>query len=56
MNNKTPFHLYGSEAILGAEGKRPNVTKDTPIALTAQEMPRVWGAVSLEPWTEDQII
>lgn len=32
--------------------KRPNITKDAPIAFTAQEIPRVWGAVSQEPWIE----
>lgn len=26
----------------GTEHKRPDVTKDAPIALTAQEIPRVW--------------
>ena len=44
-----PFHLYDSKAISGTEDKRPNIiTKDAPIALIAQEIPRVWGAVSQE--------
>ena len=45
-----PFHLHGSEAFSGTEDKRPNIlTKDVPIPLTIQEIPRVLGAVSLEP-------
>ena len=40
-----PFRLYGSEGISGTEDKRPNImTEDAPIALIAQEIPRVWGS------------
>lgn len=36
--------------ISATEDQRPNViTKDPPIAVLAQEMPRVWGAVSQGP-------
>ena len=50
MNNKILlFYLYGSEAFSGTEDKRPNrITKYTPIALIAQKIPRIWGAVSQE--------
>lgn len=42
MNSKMPLHLYGSEAILGTKDKRPSIkTIVAPIALTAQEIPRV---------------
>ena len=38
-----PFYLYGSKAVLGTEDKRPNmITKDAPIALITQEIPKVW--------------
>ena len=38
-----PFRPYSSEAISGTEGKRPNIiTKDAPVALTAQEILRFW--------------
>ena len=37
-----PFHLYGSEVIIGTEEKRPTIiTKDAPLALINQEIPRV---------------
>ena len=43
---RNPFHLYGSETISGTEDKRPNIaTKDAPIALIAQEIARVLGAL-----------
>ena len=39
MNNKNPFYLYGPEE---SEDKRPNIiTKDAPIALIDQKIPRV---------------
>ena len=40
---KITFHFYGSEAISGTEDKRPNsiITKDAPIALPDQEIPRL---------------
>lgn len=44
-----PLPLYVSEAILRTEDNRPNViTKDAPIALITQEIPRVLEAVSPE--------
>lgn len=46
---------YGSEAILRPESKRPNITKDAPIALLAQRIPRVWGTVSQEPGMKTKI-
>lgn len=48
MNIKTQFHFYGSEVCLITENKRPNTTKDAPIALIAQEIPRVLRNVSQE--------
>lgn len=51
------FHLYGSEAFSGTEDKRPNmITKYTPIALIAQESPRIWGAVSQEHGQRQNIL
>lgn len=50
--NKTPFHLGGSEVILGTENKQTDWTKDAPIALITQEIPGVWGAVSQGSWME----
>ena len=38
--NRTPISPCGSE------DKSPSGTKDASVALTAQEPPRVWGAVS----------
>lgn len=57
MENKIPILPYGSETILGIEGKTPNIMmKDATIALTAQEIPRVWDAVSQELWTNTKYI
>lgn len=51
MNKRHPFHLCDPEAFSGT--KRPNIiTKDSPIALTAQEIPRALGAT--EPGTRDR--
>ena len=37
------FHLFGTEAILGAYSKRLNfIIKDAPVAPIAQEIPRFW--------------
>ena len=50
-----PFHLYDSVVIWGTKHKRPNIIrKDIPIALMAQERPRVWG-VSSQKQNKDQI-
>ena len=39
-----PFHLDGSEEISGTKDKGPNRTeKGNPIALIAQDIPKVWG-------------
>ena len=52
ISNKTLSNLYGSEVISGTENKRPSVmTKDAPLALIAQKIPRVLGAMSQELWT-----
>ena len=48
------FHFYGSGVISGTEGERANiVTKDSPIALIAQEIPRVLPG-SWEPGVMDE--
>ena len=48
----THFTFIVSEVFSGTEDERPNImTKDAFIAATAQEIPRLWGAVSQEPWT-----
>lgn len=41
-------HLFGPEMFLVIEDEKPNITKDVPIALIDQEIPRVWGAMSQE--------
>ena len=44
-------YLYGSEVILGTEGREPSImTKDTHFAVIAQEIPQIWGAVNQEQW------
>lgn len=57
MNNKTPIYLNGSEGISGSKDQRPNntKTKGAPIALTAQEIPRVSRAVTQEPWMKTKV-
>lgn len=51
MNKETIIHLYASEGFQELRTKRPNIiTKGAPIALTSQEIPEVWGAVSQELW------
>lgn len=52
-----PFYLYGSEAISRTEYKRLNImTKTAPIAVIAQEILRVLGTVSQEPWAINKYI
>ena len=55
--SRHPFHLYDFEAILGTEDKRPKIiTKDAPIALITQKIPRVLGALSQKPWMKTKDI
>lgn len=57
MNNKVPILSYGSETILGIDVKIPNIMmKDATISFTAQEIPRVWDAVSQKLWTKTKYI
>lgn len=50
MNNKTPFHLYGSESFSGPEDKRSNIiTKDVTFDLISEEVPKDLGALYQEP-------
>ena len=47
MNNNTPSSPL---LVSGTEDRRSNIlTKDVPIALIAQEVPRIWRSVSQEP-------
>lgn len=56
MNNKILIYFHGSDVILGSEDKRPNtITKDGPIALNAQGIPRILRAVIQEPWKKTKI-
>lgn len=51
------FIFYGSEAFSNTEDKRPYImTKYAVIDLIAQEIPRVLGAVSQEPWMKAKYI
>lgn len=49
-------HLFGPEMFLVIEDEKPNITKDVPIALIDQEIPRVWGAMSQELWKKTKYI
>ena len=51
-----PFHLYDPETFSGTESKRPNITKDAPIALISQEIPRVCIFVIQEVWVKTKYI
>lgn len=52
-----PFHLYSSEMISETEDWRSNIiTKDAPIAIITWKIPRVWGAVSQEPWRKNKYV
>ena len=54
---RDPCHHQGSEVISATEDDRPNVlTKDAPIALITQEIPRVLRAASQKLWTETKYI
>lgn len=51
MNNNThTVHIYGFEAFLITEGKRPNIITKDVLSLVTEEIPRVLGAVSEESW------
>lgn len=53
QTTRRALHLCGSVAISGTKDQTTNIrTKVAPIALTAQEMPRVWGAVRQKPWAK----
>lgn len=47
---QTPVPPAWPDVMSGTEDNRPNGTKDAPVALRAQRIPRVLGAVSQEPW------
>lgn len=51
----TLIHLLGSEGILETEVKTPNITKDVPMALTAQKKFRGLGSCETRIKEEDQI-
>lgn len=54
MNNQTPFSPAGVCSIFSeTEDKKPNIiTKDAPLGLTVEEIPKGLGTVSQKLWTE----
>lgn len=56
MYNKTPISLLCSKAISGTKDERPNIiTKDVPIRLSPEEVPRVLGTVIQKPRQKTKI-
>lgn len=50
------FHLFGTEAILGAYSKRLNfIIKDAPVAPISQEIPRFWKLRNQETMGKEHI-
>lgn len=57
MKTRHPFHLYGFEAFSGNEDKKANIRRNNvPVALIAQEISQVWGALSQELWIKTKWI
>lgn len=51
------FYLYGFEEVfLGYADKRQNIAKEAAVVFIAQEIPRVFGAISQETWAEKEQI
>ena len=57
MNNKTLItSSWFLSSFSGTEDKRPSViAKDAPIVFVAEDISKVWGAMSQEPWRRPNV-